>query len=156
MTYGFRRRYGRGVLCKKESLSEAADALMVRAVYRQGAAVNLIQESAGDNGGVVRLVAILILVAFILFHMLYDGSAEKYIYNLHPLTDAENRFFVAQGLFQGLELNNIQFGINVSGAIVFLPEKCRCDIPAAGQDKAVAGVDFAEGKRGLAGNAKPV
>ncbi len=69
--------------------------------------------------------------------MLQDVSPEKNIDNLHSLTDAQYGLFPFYKMLQGLQLYDIQFRIDIFGAMVFLAEKCRRNISAAGQQEAM-------------------
>lgn len=85
--------------------------------------------------------------------ILNDVSAEEYIDELHPFTDAKDRSFGLHKSVQKCELGIIQPGIDFPGAEVWLPEAGGMDIPASGEQKLiedgqVAGAEVcAEGDR---------
>ena len=58
--------------------------------------------------------------------------------DLHSLTDAEYGFVPFDEEIQSLELNDIQFGINLPGTVVLLSEKGRGNVSAAGEQQSIA------------------
>lgn len=151
---GFRYGGGRSILGEQKSLTEPPDALMVGAVDSQTAAIEHMQEGIMDNGGIMKLVPVLILMKCSFFHVLNDGAAEKNIDNLHPFADSEYRLMIAQSLFHGFKLDNVQFCVYIFRAVIFLPEKSGCNIAAARQKHAAAGGNPAWGKGGKTGNSQ--
>lgn len=151
---GFRYRRGRSVLGEQKSLTETAETLVVGTVDNQRAAIESMQKGIMDNGGIVKLVPVLILVERSLLHVLDDGAAEKNIDNLHALADTEYRLTAAQCLFHGFKLNDIQLCVYIFGAVIFLPEKSRRNVAAARQKHAAAGVNPVRRKCGNTGNSQ--
>ncbi len=86
-------------------------------------------------------VAVLISVPFagIRVQILYYGAAQPHIDDLHALADAQYGHVPLQGQVQGLELQNIQPGVNIAGTVVLFPEEGGCDVPAAGKKQSIAG-----------------
>lgn len=125
---------------------------MMGAVDGQAASIEHMQKGIMNDGGIMELVPVLILVECGFFHVLDDGSAKKNIDNLHTLADTKYRLMIAQSLLHGFKLDDIQFCVYVSGAVIFLPEKSRRNVAAAGQEHAAAGVNPVWGKGGKTGN----
>ena len=55
--------------------------------------------------------------------MLNDISAKCHIDDLHPFADTEYGDAFPEGMLQGIQLKNIQSGINIPGTIDMLAEK---------------------------------
>ena len=85
---GFRYGGGRSILGEQKSLTELPDALVVGAVDSQTAAIEHMQKGVMDDGGIMKLIPVLILMKCSFFHVLNDGAAEKNIDNLHPFADS--------------------------------------------------------------------
>ena len=69
--------------------------------------------------------------------MLEDGAAQADVDDLHPLADAKDRALPFEKKLQGLELRDIQFDVDIPGALVFLSEESRGNIAAPRQQQAV-------------------
>lgn len=138
---GFRYGGGRSILGEQKSLSEPPDALMMGTVDSQAAAIEHMQKGIMDDGGIMKLVPVLILMNRSFFHMLNDGAAEKNINNLHTFADSKYRLMIAQSLFHGFKLDNVQFCVYIFRAVIFLPEKSGRNVAAAWQKHAAAGVN---------------
>ena len=127
---------------------------MMGAVDSQAASIEHVQEGIMNDGGIMELVPVLILVKRGFFHVLNDGSAEKDVDNLHTLADTKYRLTAAYSLLHGFKLDDIQFCVYVSGAVIILPKKSRRNVTAARQKHAGAGVNPARGKGGKTGNSQ--
>ena len=75
-------------------------------------------------------------------HILQNSATEGNIDDLHALADPDDRDSGGNRYVESLELQDVQFGINIPGSVHFFPEKSRSDISAARQDQSVAGNDL--------------
>ena len=75
-------------------------------------------------------------------HILNNGAPEGDVDQLHAFADAKNRSAVSDAKFQRLELENVEFGVDVSGTSAALAEEPGCDIAASGQYETGAGKDI--------------
>ena len=66
-------------------------------------------------------------------HILNESAAESDIYELHAFADAQYGFLLLHAELECLKLQNIQFGIYLTGALVLFAEKGRSDVTAAGK-----------------------
>ncbi len=118
-------------------LSGNVNALMVRAVYRKGFAVQLMQQGTGACGGGVKLIRPVVLVLPEGGKILADIPAEKDIDQLHALADAKNRFLVENEFPQNGELQPVKSRVNDPRAAVQLAEEPGVNIAAARKNKPV-------------------
>ena len=111
---------------------------MVGAVYHGCFPVQRIKTGIlFDFRGMV-LVTILIAVDRGIGHILQNRSAEGNINDLHAFADAKNREMKPQTDINGLELQDIQFRVNIAGTHVALSEKGGRDIASPGQYQPIA------------------
>ncbi len=111
--------------------------LMVGAVGDHTFPIELSKKRVFPHGGGMQLISIFPRVFGGFFDMLGNRSSEINVDDLHSLAYAENRFpgFIKD--IQRLQLYDIQFNIDISGTMVFLAEKGRGNIPAAGEQEGV-------------------
>ena len=67
--------------------------------------------------------------------VLRDVAAEVHIDDLKALADTEHGLFFRYKKREGLKLQNVQFGIDVEGAVVVLAEEGGRDVAAARQEQ---------------------
>lgn len=84
--------------------ADPADGLMVGAVDYSVSPAQMMQPGSLFNDGGVILVAVIIFVQIGGGKILYHSSAQPYIYDLHPLTDAEDGLLTPQKQIEGLKL----------------------------------------------------
>ena len=84
--------------------------------------------------------------------MLRDRAAQMYVDELHPFADPQHGLLLLQKKGERLDLQNIQFGVDLAGAVVLLPEKGGRDVAAAGQDQMRRLIRFLDVQRRKTGN----
>jgi len=75
-------------------------------------------------------------------HILNNGASEGDVDQLHTFADAKNRSVVSDAKFQRLKLQNVEFGVDVSGTSAAFTEESGRDITASGQYETGAGKDI--------------
>lgn len=113
------------------------DGLMMGAVGDHGFSIEFSKKRIFPHGGGVQLVAVFPCVSGRFFDVLGNRSSKIDVDDLHSFANSKNRFFRFVKDIQRLKLDDIQFDVDISGAVVFLPEKCRSDIPAAGKQEGI-------------------
>ncbi|MDY6103600.1 MAG: hypothetical protein SPI28_03620 [Acetatifactor sp.] len=85
--------------------------------------------------------------------MLNDISAKCHIDDLHPFADTEYGDAFPEGMLQGIQLKNIQSGINIPGTIDMLAEKGGSNVTTSRKQKTVAGKNIGriQGDKGFLG-----
>ncbi len=81
-------------------------------------------------------------------HILQNGSAKRHVDQLHAFADAEDGLVLPDAELQRLKLENIQFCVNMIGAIIFFSEESGRDISAAGQKESGTAADIFGRQRG--------
>lgn len=117
-----------------------ADALMVRAVDRKAAAVQIEKKRAADRMSGMKLVTLFITVRFGGGKMLDEIAAEIQADQLHAFADAQDWLFFFHKKVQKRKLTSVQFGIDVMTARIerrSAGQKQRIEIAAAGQDQRI-------------------
>lgn len=131
-----------------ETRTKLSHTLMVCTVYDHGWAVQLIKEGTGIDDGHMMLVLFLIFMQGAGGKILDESPAHGYIDDLQTLADTQKGSAGADTMLYGLQLDNIQFCINTSGAFVMFTVKCRCNITSARQNDTIAGIQLSQGKGG--------
>ncbi len=147
-----------GAADRDKPLACAVYRLMVGGVYFGAAAVELVKEIAPSEitvKNIVKLVAPDPFVGFGGIDMLRDVAAEMDVDELEPFADAENGLFLCRETGKDLKLQDIQFCVDVAGAVVGLTEKGGCDVAAAGEQKVCGIVRLGGIHADKAGNAHP-
>ena len=88
--------------------------------------------------------------------ILNDAAAQSHIDDLHSFTDAENGNAVLDSVFQSLKLQDIQFGVDIAGAVIPLAEECGGDVAPAGKKKPLTGGQVTDGEAGQVRSMVPV
>ncbi len=79
----------------------------------------------------MRLVVTDPFVAVRRLDVLFDRAAKMDVDNLKPLADSEHGLLLRYKFLKDPQLHNIKLGVDVAGAVIFLPEKGGCDISSA-------------------------
>lgn len=147
-----------GAADRDQSSACAVYRLMVGGVYFVAVSVELVKEIAPSEiavKNIVKLVAPDPSVGFGGVDMLRDVTAEMDVDELEPFADAENGLFLCRETGKDLKLQDIQFCVDVAGAVVGLTEKGRRDVAAAGEQKMCGVVRPSGIHADRAGNAHP-
>ena len=133
---------------------KAVNALMMGRVYDRAQTVKLIEKVIPPQATVVDRMLLIVpdpLMDRGCIKILMDIAAKVDVDQLDSFTDSENGPFSLDIEIQDLKLENIQFGINGTGAVVVLTKECRCDIATAGEDEVIrqGGFFFVEGGKDL-------
>lgn len=137
---GFDRTVG-SLTNGEKSFSEFIDSLMMGGIDESTASIQLIKEiraATSDMVYIMELVFSVPLMGCCVFNMLTNGTAKMNINDLHSFTDAEYGSVPFDEEIQSLKLEDIQFGINLPGAVLLLSEKGRSNVPAAGKQQSAA------------------
>ena len=97
-----------------KSFSDFVYALMMSAVDHDCLAQGIVKTRVGEDGSGMVLIPLPVPVECGGGHMLCERAAEGYVDQLHPFADAQHRETFLTAEFQGVKLQNIQFGINVA------------------------------------------
>lgn len=147
-----------GAADRDKPLSGAVYRLMVGGVYLDACSVELVKEITPAEiavKNIVKLVASDPSVGLGGIDMLRDVAAEVDVDELEPFADAEHGLFLRRETGKDLKLQDIQFCVDVAGAVVGLTEKGGRDVAAAGEQK-VCGIVRLDGIHAdKAGNAHP-
>ncbi len=92
--------------------SQLAQSLMMGAVYYHDFPVQVMQEAAGQIVYFMVLIRVQIAVTVGTGQILDDAAAQPYIDDLHSLADAQNGDAALYAVFQGLQLQDIQFRVD--------------------------------------------
>lgn len=85
----------------------------------------------------MHFIAIFPSMPWRLFDMLYNGAAKINVDDLHSFANTQNRTFPFYKKLQRLKLDDVQLGVDVLGTLIFLSEKCGCNISPSGEQKGV-------------------
>ncbi len=121
-----------------QSFADAVNRLMVGGVYFGVGSIELIKEIAPAEitvKDIMEPVAADPAVSLGGVDMLRDAAAEMNIDELESLADAEHRLFLCGKEGQCLQLQDIEGGVYVKGAMVCLAEKGGRDIAASGEEQ---------------------
>lgn len=72
--------------------------LMMGTVDQHSLSVQLMQEGAGKDARLMKLILALIFMEFMTLHMLMYGAPKEDINKLHTLADSEYRLLIPDGL----------------------------------------------------------
>lgn len=133
---------------------KTVNALMMGRVYDRAQTVKLIEKVIPLQAAVVDGMLLVMpdpLMDRGCIKILLDTAAKVDVDQLDSLTDSENGPFCLYIEIQDLKLEDIQFGINGTRAMVILTKECRCDIATAGEDEVIrqGGFFFVEGGKDL-------
>lgn len=156
MSDGFNTLVRRAVGDHSQPFAQFVQSLVMSTVYQHGIAVQALQAAAGMVDCQMILVLSLIAVYAGSGQILDDAAAQSYVDDLHSLADTENGELVLDPVFQRLKLQDIQFGVDGTGAVIPLPEKCRCDVAAAGKKQPLTGCKVTDGEAGQVCSMVPV
>ncbi len=127
-----------GAAGAEKPLAQMIHCLMVGGIDQCAAAIELIKEVIAVKRAVIDIVCLVFAGPFMAvggIDMLFDGSPKMYIDDLKALADAQHGLFLFYKEGERLELQDIQFRINLAGAMVCLAEECGGDITAAGKEQ---------------------
>lgn len=127
-----------GAADRNKVFPRAVYGLVVGGVYRSAVSIELIKEIQTVYITMIDAVHLIFTDPFVPVcgvDVLRDVAAEIHIDELKALADTEHGLFFRRKKGERLKLQNIQFRVDVEGAVIALPEKSGCDIAAARQEQ---------------------
>lgn len=123
----------------RKVMSDFPAALMVGAVDNAGISIEAVQNRAVSAAHRMKLVMSDVLMDLTGRKMLNDIAAEKYVDDLHSLTDAEDRSVGPDKGIQKGELRGVQHRVHMLGTKIGLSKPGGMDISSARKQKLVIG-----------------
>lgn len=147
-----------GAADRNKVFPRAVYCLMVGGIYRSAVSIELIKEIQTVYITMIDAVHLIPADPFVPVcgvNVLRDVTAEIHIDDLEALADTEHGLFLRSKTGERLKLQNVQFGVDVAGAVIVLSEEGWRDIAAARQEKMSGGPGGLRVQSSAIGDAQP-